>query len=54
MAEDVTAPDETLTGALTLLVNLSEALLENGKQEAEGRTSDGLRSKLQPFSAFSS
>lgn len=37
MAEDVSVCEETLTDALSLLVNLSKALLLKAKQEAQGR-----------------
>ena len=36
MAEDVS--EETLTGGLSLLVNLSRALLQKAQQDAEGKT----------------
>lgn len=35
MAEDVTVSEETLTGALTLLVNMGTVLLQTAKQEAQ-------------------
>lgn len=39
MAEDVAVSEETLTSALTKLVNLSKGILQKVKQEAkEGRT----------------
>lgn len=34
MAEDVTVSEETVTSALTLLVNLSKVLLQNAKEDA--------------------
>lgn len=38
MADDATVSQETLTSSLTLLVNFNKVLLQNAKQEAEGKT----------------